>query len=650
MRRPLLLLLGCVAFLSHAEAAKPPKQLSWAMEIVSGEYTPPPGAPVLVLLDEATVTPLHVDRVRYRRRFLAKILTSAGRDEAFQPIHYSKDNRLAGFRAWTIRPDGSVTELDRSRVVDYGLSDYKEFSDSRARLLRLDNVGVGSAVAVEYVLEQDQLFLQELWPFQWTDPVLTSRFILENPKGWDYKATFLNTAPFEPEIQKDRVIWEMTNLPGLQGGGLASPPRSVAPTLALSYYPRVGRGQGRSFDDWLDVASWYDELAAPQATADDPIRQTVSTLIESAPDRWEQIEALGRYVQQLRYITITLGLSSHRPHPSPDVFRNRYGDCKDKATLLKTMLREAGIESHLVLVYTRTAGKVFPEFPSMTQFNHVILAVEVPDDIDIGSSTLHPELGRLLLFDPTDEMTPVGDLPWSDQGTTGLLVHSEHGALIDLPALPAETNHAEREWTLTIDARGGAAVELNATFRGQYARLIRYRFSGEDDAAQIRHLSGSLGRRVPGAVVSKVSFEGLGNPMAPVRLTASVEVPQFGSAAGKLRLIEVMGFLDTLVPTLPEDPGGLPVQLAFHFSESDRIRLVLPSGWQVSEPPEGDEVESVLGRFSVSFQEDDDGWTVQRSVRLEALEIPLDRYDDARSFLGRAAGLTATTLVLDSSL
>ena len=60
---------------------------------------------------------------------------------------------------------------------------------------------------------------------------------------------------------------------------------------------------------------------------------------------------LAEFVQQdIRYVGIELGIGGFQPHPAPDVFSHRYGDCKDKATLVRTMLREIGVDSYYVLI------------------------------------------------------------------------------------------------------------------------------------------------------------------------------------------------------------------------------------------------------------------------------------------------------------
>lgn len=50
---------------------------------------------------------------------------------------------------------------------------------------------------------------------------------------------------------------------------------------------------------------------------------------------------------------------------------------------------------------------------SPLQFNHAIIAVHVSDQVSLPTLLVSQNLGRLLIFDPTNRVTPVGDLPAS---------------------------------------------------------------------------------------------------------------------------------------------------------------------------------------------------------------------------------------------
>ena len=192
----------------------------------------------------------------------------------------------------------------------------------------------------------------------------------------------------------------------------------------------------------------------------DLIKEKVAQLTAGAPTTLDKIRALTEFMQrQIRYVAIEIGIGGMQPHPASTVFQYKYGDCKDKATLLITMLHEIGVQSYYVVAQAER-GIVRPDFPSPSSFNHMIVAIRLPDDVK--SETLyavfkHPTLGPLLIFDPTDEYTPLGYIPSYEQENYGLLITPQGGELIALPLLPSTTNRLIRTGKLSLSEIGRAS-------------------------------------------------------------------------------------------------------------------------------------------------------------------------------------------------
>src|SRR5207249_6831514 len=132
------------------------------------------------------------------------------------------------------------------------------------------------------------------------------------------------------------------------------------------------------------------------------------------PTQLHKMKALAQFVQHdVRYVAIELGIGGWQPHSAADVMVHHYGDCKDKATLLASMLHEIGVDSYYVVI-NMERGSVGPETPANLGFDHVILAIRLPEtaiaDPSLIATMNHPRLGRILFFDPTNEITPFGQL------------------------------------------------------------------------------------------------------------------------------------------------------------------------------------------------------------------------------------------------
>src|SRR5262249_4558424 len=157
----------------------------------------------------------------------------------------------------------------------------------------------------------------------------------------------------------------------------------------------------------------------PQTQLNEALVAKARTLTANAKTEFERIRAIASYVQNINYISIQTGLGrggGYRPHPAIDVFAKSYGDCKDKANLMRAMLKALAIGGYPVIIYSGDPTYVHEEWPSPQQFNHCIIAVKISDETPAATIVKHPILGRLLIFDPTDPDTPLGELPEDEQG------------------------------------------------------------------------------------------------------------------------------------------------------------------------------------------------------------------------------------------
>src|SRR5205085_8991178 len=248
--------------------------------------------------------------------------------------------------------------------------------------------------------------------------------------------------------------------------------------LAVSYYPPANASSLsiKTFSNWGDVAAWMSELEDPQVVVDDALARKAYELTALAKTEFKNISSIAQYVQNIQYISVQTGLGrggGYRPHASTEVFAKSYGDCKDKANLMRAMLKVVGITAIPVSIYAGDPTYVRAGWPSPQQFNHCIIAVKVSDQTQASTIIQHPTLGRLLIFDPTDEQTPVGDLPFHLQGSLALIDSKTETDLVKMPVTPPEMNQLERTATLELLADGATSGQIKEQANGQTAARFR---------------------------------------------------------------------------------------------------------------------------------------------------------------------------------
>jgi transglutaminase-like putative cysteine protease len=204
-------------------------------------------------------------------------------------------------------------------------------------------------IAFEYETREKPYEPVTVWQFQESIPVLRARLETRIPTGWTYATTGRNHAAVEPGTGP---AWELSDIPAI-----ADEPRRPS---GVAVAGRVGI-QWNVSRSWNDVATWFHGLAASRLAPTPALQTKTRELTNGAKD---PIRALARFAQRdVRYVAVAIGIG-YQPHAAGEVFTNRFGDCKDKATLLRAMLKEMGVESQYVLVNT-TRDAVDPAFASV---------------------------------------------------------------------------------------------------------------------------------------------------------------------------------------------------------------------------------------------------------------------------------------------
>jgi hypothetical protein len=197
--------------------------------------------------------------------------------------------------------------------------------------------------------------------------------------------------------------------------------------------------------------------------ADPELIQFTQALIADQPGFEDKIRAIFSFVsQKIRYVAVELGSQTHQPHATSDVFRKRYGDCKDKTTLLLTMLQIAGIEGLPVLV-PRDLDLLDESAPTLEIFNHVIAVVPRNNN-------------AYYWLDATNEVAAIDSTPFFKSGKV-LLIHWDGTyQFITTPELQDQKDYTDLEMIHRVHESGDIDVEYSYIYNGKAAEIPRYNF------------------------------------------------------------------------------------------------------------------------------------------------------------------------------
>ncbi len=607
--------------------------------------------PVVVLLNESRVAVGEDGRITTTTYYAVRILKREGREEArASEIYYTGMERVREMRAWLIRPSGEVKKYGKDQTLDLAIRDNDVYNEVRVKVISAENdAEAGAVFGCEMITESRSVFSQFRWSFQENLPVLLSRYTVTLPPLWRAEGVIFNHEKIEPAVTGSTYSWELRNLPFIEDEPASPEVSNLVPRLAVSLFPPPDKPASlRTFRSWVDVSRYLSELHDPQTELDDNIAAKARELTANAKNELERIQAIGRFVQSINYISIQTNLGrggGYRPHSAIEVFTKSYGDCKDKANLMRAMLKALRIESYPVVIYAGDPTYVREQWPSPHQFNHCIISVKVSEGTQAATIVNHPSLGRLLIFDPTDEHTPVGDLPDHEQGSLALVVAGEKGALLRMPVISPEANRLERQVEATLEASGTLTATIRENSIGQEAVDERRAFRTLTRSQYVKMIESWITRGATGASVSRIEPT---DNMAEGRFALNVEftAPSYAqSMQGRLLVFKpaIVSRRESLF--LTEASRKHPVVLQSQaFTETARIKL--PAGFEVDERPTGLKLETPFGKYHTSYEVKDDYLVFTRNLILQAATIPVEQYEQVRRFFGHISAAEQAPVVL----
>ncbi len=605
------------------------------------------GDPARVLLD-LTAVEVHRDgTTKQYHQELIQVLNDRGvrMYDHFSTYYAPGEQVLEFLRARVHRPDGTKRD---GRLRRYGASDASVSGEGdrdagggySGASVDLPTLSTGDAAEVEYIREDvrqsffgDYFGWQEVFPR--SVPVAHKVFVLRAPAD---RRLYFHTRNLgaEPRKEVDEAAgtvtysWELRDIAKIEPEPGMPPAKEIGPVLEIS-----------TFESWDAFGRWYWNLTREQYETSPEIARKVQELCSGAPNALEKVKAIYEFViGEVRYNAWEFGVHGFKPYNAATIFSRRFGDCKDKATLLSVMLGEAGIRAWPVIINAQTRrGEEDLTLPMVNHFNHCISYV--PDIPGYGS----------LYLDGTAQFHALEELPAMDRGAKVLVVREGGGSIQEIPwNRPEELAHFE-EVTVLLREDLGARIQVRAQPAGDYAAGVRQNL--EIAAQRKTEMERAYGSRYAGATVQAISFSELSNLREPVSFSVELDVPRFleETAAG-LRPALVEDFFWTgrqFRDVASLEKRTYDVLLGNPRTSVLRVAYVLPRGILLkSHPPEHD-IATRFGRLRTSYREEADGVRFEREIELSAPRVSVADYPEFREFAAAVQRLEDERILFEKS-
>ena len=642
------------AFFSINGLAKTPDNAppSWMRQAASVNVpTYEKNVKAVVLHNEQQITLSSDGKLVTTENRAVKILTREGRREAVAIAFYLvSSGKVREMNAWLIRADGTVKEYDKKMIIDR-ISDTDDvYNEGRVKIIDgTDDVDVGAVFGYTVVSEDKPLFYQDRFYFQDDLPTLMSRYSLNLPNNWTASSITFNYAEIKPQVNGANYTWEVRNLAPIADEPMSPSFVNLVPRIAVNFKPAdASQSVNRAFADWTEVSRWATQMYDAQVVVDDAVAAKAQELTANAKTELEKIRAIGTFVQNLQYISIDIGVgfgNGYRPRPSNMVLARGYGDCKDKATLMRAMLKSLKIEAYPIVIYSGDPNYVRAEWASPSQFNHCIIAVKIGDETKAASVITHPKLGRLLVFDATDPFTAVGDLPDEEQGSQALIIAGDNGGLATMPITPPEFNSMKRNIEVTLKADGTIEGVIRERSTGQSSTMERAGFRLRSISEYSKAIERWLTRGATAAKLLKLTPTDRQSDSS-----FDLDVEFIAPAYGQLMQNRLLVFKPAIVSRsnsiyLTEKDRKNPISFDSDSFEETAV-FTIPAGFIVDEMPDAVTLDTPFGKYKSSYAFKDGKLVYNRSMIMNRITIPVEKYAAVRDFFSKILAAEQSPVVL----
>ncbi len=606
-------------YVAHTEPSKPRPDEAYARkpeEFLAARNAPANGQNrrTLVDLTVSTVFPNGLAS-RFRQIVYQPLTDSAATEGRQYGFGFESDSEAVELRgAHVYRADGKVDEAMESGEGAADDPEIATYTSARAYYVHFPRLHAGDVVELLYRVEDVAPrnafadYFGEVTTMQSAETIGRAEYVLITPKS----RTFYFNKPTVPGLKEtteesgDSRVFHFVaeNVPPILPEPLQPPWSEILGHVHVSTY--------RS---WDDMGRWYWGLVRDQFVADDEVRRRVAEVTKGLKTDAEKVRAVYDYVvTKTRYVALEFGIHGFKPYRCAQIFARGFGDCKDKATLIVTMLKEAGIPATIVIVRTQNRGDFETDPASLAPFDHAIAYVPSLD----------------LYLDGTAEFTGSTELPAMDRNALALQVNEGHPKLVHLPDPPASASVSAKTVEATLAADGAATIDWRTDVSGVSASSWRARYHAESTLKQ--RLQEDLGAEFAGFAVDKVDASDLEDLEKGVSLHVRGKSAQFARREGETLSVPV-GPSEHMVREFAALSGRkLDERLyAQSVSESDWT-VKVPAGTRVVAVPKPVDLASPFGHFVLTAEAGPAGVHVKSSLTMTRLRIPVSDYPALRSW------------------
>ncbi len=550
------------------------------------------------------------------------------------PISYNKKRQVVRkIRAQITDPQGK--KYGYKQIHDIDVSSEGDYSEDRVKYITMPNVVPGSIIEYEFEVFNRQGLLGKsdhasLFCLRTSIPIKHEIYTIIVPKDKIYYFKSINNA-IEPEIirHNGKITYKLKfSEDGRYDRSLSS---EEAIPSGLTYLPYITTS---TMKEWSEFADIYWGMFSKYLVSDKDIRRKAIELTTGKNSIEEKIEAITKYIyDSCRYVELALEEHYYLPHLPTEVFRNKFGDCKDQSTLLIVMLKEAGIEAYPVILRDEAKGDFRLFLPGPQAFNHMIVAI-IDND-------------KTYFVDPLIEGYRSSEIPLGLEGAYVLIINGKGGKALQLPYADISQKTDSSKGTIDIKS-DGSAIESYSFMYNRDGSIIKRQSMRTDTEAGKKEMLERLDATTKGGKLIDYEVIGEEDPYGFIETKITVDSKRFAKKYGR-----IMVFSDDSVDfTKPfyQKERKNPLWLNVERKTVNVLKYTIPEGFKFGYIPQNAVLKSDWLDFKLSYIRKDRRTIIEELViYYKRALIPPEGYKQFKDFMSKASEASETCLIIKKS-
>ena len=548
-------------------------------------------------------------------------------------VYYDQFTQVGKIKARIYDANGDkLRDIKKSEINDYAAFDgFSIYNDLRLKHIDFTYGSYPYTIEYEYEVNHNGLQSYASWvPQQYKTSIESSIFELTLPENMDFRYKAFNL-PLSPQIMRNNGqkshTWQLQQKVVVSKE--SNTPDTYHPLPILRTLPNDFEVDGYkgNMETWQSFGQFMYELNNNRDNLSPAMVKKVKELTANATTDQEKINILYKYLQEnMRYVSVQLGIGGWQTFDASYVEGNKYGDCKALTNFMKGMLKTAGIKAYASLIVAGDQHIEIKEDFTTPYFNHVILYVPKEEQ----------------WLECTSTNNPVNYLGSNTENRPTLLITEQGGVLTKTPSI---TNNSQiGKTSIAIGEDGSAIVKCATKLTGKLHEVFRYITNNYSQEDQEKWFSRNQ-------AFSTFEIEALNLTVEDNASEAgceyAIKVNRYASKAGK-RLFVPMNLVNQMKRSLPKDESReQPVEFKLGYEDSDEISFQLPSSYKIESLPKSiEKITSPYGTYSVEIIEKEDKVVYKRHLKINAVTVPAEEYNSLREFYKKVTKMDKIKLVL----